>query len=151
REQACDVAIINNPHNPSGTLIPASALREAQFGALIIDEAFIDYAPSEAITAEAATRPGVIAIRSLTKFYGCPALRVGYAIAEPRLARGIAACSASWPVTTLALNAAAEALLDEDYARETLAANAGAREELSGAMRGLGLRVFPSAANYLLL
>jgi threonine-phosphate decarboxylase len=90
-------------------------------------------------------------IRSLTKFYGCPALRVGYAVGMPASLGRLTASLPTWPVTLLALNALAEALRDEPYARRTLQGNAVERARLGARLAALGLRVFPSAANYLLL
>jgi len=96
-------------------------------------------------------RTGVIAIRSLTKFFGCAGLRVGYAVAGPETARDVTTQLPAWPVTTLALNALSEALQDSDYIRESIESNQIARSNLSSALARLGCRVFPSAANFLLL
>ena len=90
---------------------------------VLADEAFIDYIPDAAVTRDAAARPGVIAIRSLTKFLGCPGLRVGYAVAAPETMRSLTAQLPAWPVTTLALNALAEALEDTEFARQTIETN----------------------------
>ncbi len=154
---AGDLIVFNNPHNPTG----ACANREGMLDRIetvrasgcfvLADEAFIDYAPHAAVTSQAATRPGVIAIRSLTKFFGCPGLRVGYAVAAPETARSLAAQLPAWPVTALAVNALAEALCDVAYARETIARNQQARTQLSAAVARLGLHVFPAAANFLFL
>ncbi len=152
-----DLAIINNPHNPSGALVDANELRlvldtAARAGAnLLLDEAFIDYAEHASMAREAARRPGVIVVRSLTKFYGCPALRVGYAISAPDSISRMAAEIPTWPVTLLALNALREALRDEDYTRDTLQENAAERARLSADLEAIGARVFPSTANYLLV
>jgi len=152
-----DTAIVNNPHNPSGALLGFSELRgileaTAHSGTrLLLDEAFIDYAEHASLVREAAERPGVIVVRSLTKFYGCPALRVGYAVGTPECISRIAALSPTWPVTLLALNALREALLDEDYARATLRENAVERARLFAGLAQLGAVVFPAAANYLLI
>jgi threonine-phosphate decarboxylase len=122
------------------------------FGAaVLVDEAFIDYTPGDAITHEAATQTGVVAIRSLTKFFGCPGLRVGYAVASPETTAVLAAHLPAWPVTTLAMNALAEALRDGEYARETLERNQRDRARLSEALERLGCQVSPSAANFLFL
>lgn len=152
-----DTAIVNNPHNPSGALLGSSEMREIVAAAadsgtrLVLDEAFIDYAEHASLVRDAAERPGVIVVRSLTKFYGCPALRVGYAVGTPECISRIAALSPTWPVTLLALNALREALLDEDYARATLRENAVERARLFAGLSQLGAVVFPSAANYLLI
>jgi threonine-phosphate decarboxylase len=157
RSGRSDTAIVNNPHNPSGALADASAMRRiveaaARSGTrLLVDEAFIDYADRESVTGEAARTPGVVAVRSLTKFYGCPALRAGYAVATPGLVAAIAAVTPTWPVTLLALNALRVALGDEEYARATLAENAAERTRLAAGLAKLGVAACPSAANYLLL
>jgi threonine-phosphate decarboxylase len=148
--------ILNNPHNPSGTLLDFSQIRrildeaEACGTAVLLDEAFIDYAPEHTLVREAAIRPGLIVVRSLTKFYGCPALRIGYAVAHPDAIAKIRASLPAWPVTQLAIDALAEALRDPSYEEDTLRENRTERERLRGALASLGLAVLPSHANYLL-
>jgi threonine-phosphate decarboxylase len=155
--ERCDVVLLNNPHNPSGAMLEAPEVRRvadaaASCGAtLMLDEAFIDYAPHASLAGEAALRPGLIVVRSLTKFYGCPALRVGYAVALPETTRRIASLLPTWPVTQLALDALAEAVTDREYTEVSLRENVVERERLSASLGGLGLVAFPSAANYLLL
>jgi len=152
-----DLLILNNPHNPTGAGVSLVEMQERIAAAqsagasVLADEAFIDYFPEAAITSEAATQTGVIAIRSLTKFFGCPGLRVGYAVAAPETAHRLAAQLPAWPVTTLALNALAEALCDGEYARTTLERNQQARAQLAGELSRLGCQVFPSVANFLFL
>ncbi|HEY0798603.1 MAG TPA: aminotransferase class I/II-fold pyridoxal phosphate-dependent enzyme, partial [Candidatus Baltobacteraceae bacterium] len=111
-----DLCIVNNPHNPSGNMLPAQSLRAIVRSAhaidvtVLVDEAFIDYAPDESLTRDAATETNLIVIRSLTKFYAMPALRVGYAVVAPEHVRAIAAQLPSWPVSTIAADAATCAL-----------------------------------------
>jgi threonine-phosphate decarboxylase len=157
RMEGCDTVILNNPHNPSGSLLNADkvlcVLNAATSSGVtvLLDEAFIDYAPLETHAPTAAERSGLVVLRSLTKFYGCPALRVGYTVANPETTRRIVSHLPTWPVTQLAIDALAEAVGDSEYARTSLRENAVERERLSEALGELGLVVFPSAANYLLL
>lgn len=150
-----DLLILNNPHNPSGAVVDPLRLgrivdaAEKCGTAVLIDEAFIDYAPGFEITARAAIRPGLIAVRSLTKFYGCPGLRIGYAVAHPDVARQISDQLPAWAVSTMAMNALDEALCDEEYARSTIDENERERNRLGNALAEMGLRVFNSAANFL--
>lgn len=152
-----DVVFVNNPHNPSGAMLEAREVLRvldsttSTGAALLLDEAFIDYAPWETLVKEAAARPGLIVIRSLTKFYGCPALRVGYAVAHPETIRRVMEMLPTWPVTQLAIDTLAEAVADREYAGASVRENAVERERLSELLGGLGLVVFPSVANYLLL
>jgi threonine-phosphate decarboxylase len=156
-KEKCDVVFLNNPHNPSGAALEA---READrvldstapvCATLLLDEAFIDYAPSETLVRDAAARQGLVVLRSLTKFFGCPALRVGYAVAHPETVRRVMETMPTWPITQLAMDALAEAVGDREYADATLKEVAVERGRMAECLGGLGLAVFPSAANYLLV
>ena len=152
-----DACLITNPHNPSGslaareTILRIARAARARRAYTIVDEAFIDYAPEASVTREAATTQALVTIRSLTKFYAVPALRVGYAVCEPALASRVKAALPSWPVTTLAARAVAAALGDADYALRTRAENERERERLISALLALGFAPLPSCANFLLI
>jgi threonine-phosphate decarboxylase len=149
--------LLNNPHNPSGATLEPDEVRRVADVALstrstpLLDEAFIDYVPHASLVREAAAQPGLIVIRSLTKFYGGPALRVGYAVAHPEIVRRIASLLPTWPVTQLAMEALAEAVADREYAETSKRENIAEREWLVESLSRLGLFAFPSAANFLLL
>lgn len=151
------MCVLTNPHNPSGALTARTQMLRVLDGArrtktlLVVDEAFIDYAPTETLVAEAVRSEHLAVLRSLTKFYGMPALRVGYAVSSARLAARITAQLPPWPVTTLAASAATEAVQDHAYARRTLVSVADQRRWLSQALGTIGVTVYPSAANFLLL
>ena len=149
--------LLNNPHNPSGAVLDAHEVRRVGdiaisfLATLVLDEAFIDYVSEASLVQEAANQPHLIVIRSLTKFYGCPALRVGYAVAHPDAIRGIRSLLPTWPVTQLAIDTLADAVADREYAESSRLENAVERERLADSLRELNLVVFPSVANYLLL
>jgi threonine-phosphate decarboxylase len=157
KRHAANVCLITNPHNPTGSLATAQMLRTLadelrSLGAsTIVDEAFIDYAPAASLTRFAAEHSGPIVIRSLTKLFAVPALRVGYAVAAPSVARRMRALLPSWPVTTLAMRALAAALDDLAYVERSVRENEIAREILARDLRALGFHVTASAANFLLL
>jgi len=149
--------LLSNPHNPSGAVLDAHEVRRVGdiaitfLATLLLDEAFIDYAPDASLVREAASHPGLVVIRSLTKFYGCPALRVGYAVAHPDAIRAVRTLLPTWPVTQFAMDALADAITDREYAQSSLSENAAERQRLADSLTRLGLFVFPSAANFLLL
>jgi threonine-phosphate decarboxylase len=143
--------LLNNPHNPSGSMLGFEDIRRVADTAIatVLDEAFIDYAPHATLVREAAAHPSLIVLRSLTKFYGCPALRVGYAVAHPETILRIQAFLPTWPVTQLALDTLAEAVADSEHSEASLRENEAERQRLTQYLCGLGLFVFPSVANYL--
>jgi threonine-phosphate decarboxylase len=152
----CDLLILNSPHNPTGRLysredvLALVELAEANDVAVLLDEAFIDYAPQASLLHVAATKSRFIVVRSLTKFYAIPGLRVGYAVCAAGIAAAIREQLDAWPVSTIALEAGRAALAEEEYGRETQRINAQSREEFAAALRGIGISVFPSDANFLL-
>ncbi|MEB3229347.1 MAG: aminotransferase class I/II-fold pyridoxal phosphate-dependent enzyme, partial [Synechocystis sp.] len=82
--------IINNPHNPSGTLLSREDLLKLLpvYQWVVIDEAFMDFLPppeQQSLIADLPQFPHLIILRSLTKFYSLPGLRIGYALAHPDL------------------------------------------------------------------
>ncbi|WP_446742942.1 pyridoxal phosphate-dependent aminotransferase [Silvibacterium acidisoli] len=152
-----DTILLANPQNPSGVLAPASRLSEFVQRAtqknirILLDEAFIDYAPSESLAAAAPTTPNLVVFRSVTKFYAMPGLRVAYAVGHPTLVAAAANRIAPWAVSTLAAIAVSAALKDGDYAQQALNQNLAARQQLATGLAELGHTVFPSSANFLLI
>jgi threonine-phosphate decarboxylase len=151
------LCLLTNPHNPSGALLSYDAIlhiveRAIALGAdVIVDEAFIDYAAAESLTRVAATTEHLVVLRSLTKFFAMPALRVGYAVSAPAIAQAIDAVVPSWPIDTAAAEAAVAALGAPGYVHRTLVHNQEQRARLAAGLEALGIIVFPSQANFLLL
>ncbi len=156
KERQFDLVILNSPHNPTGALYPRDALlsliraAEEHNAAVLLDEAFIDYASQGSLVSLAATKSHLIVLRSLTKFYAIPGIRIGYAVSNAKLAAKIKVQIDPWSVSTVALEAGCAALAEDEFGAESRRINAIAREEFEGALRGIGLEVLPSAANFLL-
>ena len=155
--QAGDLVWIGQPNNPTGALVDPAALKQRVSAHpqvdWAIDEAFIDFVEG----AESAARwelPNLIVIRSMTKFYALAGLRLGYAVLAPERAVAFARLLPEWSVNALAAAAGSALLSDPDlaaFAKRTREHIGCERRRLSEALHGLGLRVFDSAANYLLL
>lgn len=153
-----DVLFLNTPHNPSGVVYPVEQvlaltdIAEPTRTVLIMDEAFIDYVPQASRLSELVARPHVIVVRSLTKFYAMPGLRIGYGVCTPTLARRLREQIEAWPVSDVALRAARAALSDTAYQQRARDQNRRARSQLAAALGRLpGVTVFPSRANFLLI
>jgi len=155
--QSCDAILLANPQNPSGALCPHNQLlRLAEEASkrnvfVFLDEAFIDYCPENSIVQEIGRFPNLIVFRSVTKFFGMAGLRVAYGAAHAELCKQIQQSIAPWSVTSLASLAAGLTVRDEAYRCQTIALNKLRREQLQAAIGKLGIHVYPSAANFLLL
>lgn len=156
-DHSCDALLLANPQNPSGVLdIAGRMLRLIEIAAqhnvtVLLDEAFIDYCPSDSLTREATRHANVVVFRSVTKFFAVPGLRVAYAVSESSHIFAINRLIAPWPITTFASNAICAALQDEIYAEETRVANGCRRLWLEQELARLKVPTYPSSANFLLL
>ncbi len=147
--------LINNPHNPTGQLFDKQLLMSClkKFALVVVDESFIDFVPPEQSLVDVVTKyPNLIIIRSLTKFYSLPGLRVGYCISHPDRLRQWQAWRDPWPVNHLAEVAAIAALADQDFVDRTWQWYNIAQPEMFTSLQAIsGLQVYPSAANFFLL
>lgn len=156
RTSSCGL-LLNNPHNPTGTLMPRDDLLPylERFALVVVDEAFMDFLPpdqQQSVLDLVLECPNLIVLRSLTKFYSLPGLRLGYAIGHPRYLQRWQRWRDPWPVNTLAAAAAIAALQDHAFQRQTWAWLPPSRQALIAGLQTLpGLTPLPSAANFLLV
>ncbi|PNU18841.1 threonine-phosphate decarboxylase [Geothermobacter hydrogeniphilus] len=152
----CELLVFANPGNPTGGLIRRRDLLATldllpEDLPVLVDEAFIDFVPGESLIDQVVERSNLYVLRSMTKFYAIPGLRVGY-LAGP--ADGIARLLGGkepWTLSTPALAAALACLDEDDFVRASIAAIAAWRDEMGEELSRLGLEVYPGAANYLLV
>lgn len=122
-----DVFIACNPNNPTGERIEPDRLLEwhvrlaAHDGWLIVDEAYIDMMPHMSL-APFASRPGLIVLRSLGKFFGLAGARVGFVAAGRALLHALQDELGPWSVAGPAQFAAIAALRDREWQAQTRAA-----------------------------
>ena len=153
-----DLVLLSNPGNPSGHYSPpgdlaglhaACAARRAH---LAVDEAFADFQDGPTCLPRVASDPHLTVLRSLTKFYGIPGLRLGFLAAAPEPAAAVRRLLVPWSVNALAQRAGRYCLADAQWPARSVAAAAELRRDLSADLAALpGLRPLGSAANYLLV
>ncbi len=153
-----DVVFLCNPGNPTGALVPLSEVGRilelcvAAETFPVLDEAFMDFC-EEGSGKHLVTEGGKgVVLRSMTKFFAVPGLRIGYAIASPGTIRKLESVRGPWSVNTPAQIAGVVSLGDAGYVGRTIEYIEAERAFLmSGLARIEGLLPFPSAANYLLV
>ncbi len=152
----CGAAVVwlGNPHNPTGQPLEPDALRhltgQADDVLWVVDEAYVELSdcPS-AVTL--AGRGNLIVLRSLTKALALPGIRLGYAVAHPRLIDILLRVAPPWGLSTLAQRLAR---LAPNYRHHAEAGARAVREIRPWLMRGLaalGLHPVPSAANFVMV
>lgn len=152
-----DALFICNPGNPGGTLYPQRVMEKVYSLCLssgtfmVIDEAFMDFCEDASAKQMVVHSDNAIVLRSMTKFFGIPGLRLGYAISNVTLAERLDSMGGPWSVNSLALAAGTAALQDVQHNQKTLEYVRQERRALSDALALFPqLRLFPSSTNYLL-
>ena len=134
-----DVVVVCNPNNPDGRRHDTGRLLElaeglaARGGLLLVDEAFCDVTPELSLAPH--VRPGLVVLRSLGKFFGLAGMRLGFAVAEPQLARLLRQALGPWAVGGPVLEVGRRILSDADWideARKKLAHESNQLNSLLG-------------------
>lgn len=153
------LSFVCNPNNPTGALMSRSDLAALAAsaadadGLLVVDEAYINLSErhAEANVVDLAAKHGsVVVLRSMTKDYALTALRLGYAIAAPPVIARLQALQPDWSVNGLAQAAGMVALADEAYLDRARQAVAASRDYVVERLGALGIRCYPTAANFVL-
>ncbi|MCY4109970.1 MAG: histidinol-phosphate transaminase [Chloroflexi bacterium] len=148
------VLFITNPNNPAGTWYPVEQIAEiceSGQNLVVLDEAYADFS-GEGCSQLVGKYPNVCVARSLSKAYGLAGLRVGYMFASKELAANVMKVKDSYNVSSATQIAAVAALGDEAWAAKSWADAARRRDRLSQRLSNeLGLRVYPSRANFILV
>lgn len=157
-EPSC--VILSNPLTPSGGVVDQDILNSLVTQShrkrawLVLDEAFMDFAPAEARNWSPPLledNPRLVVLRSMTKFYCLAGLRLGYMLCSRETLKQLAPLGEPWSVNTLAQRAGVFCLKQEEYESKTRQAVAQWRQEQAARLAGMGCHVYPSLVNYLLL
>jgi L-threonine-O-3-phosphate decarboxylase len=149
--------LLNNPHNPTGSLLTKPCLQPHlhDYALVVVDEAFMDFLPpdqQQSVIDLVLEQPNLVVLRSLTKFYSLPGLRLGYAIAHPDRLRRWQEWRDPWSVNALAAAAGAVMVQDTAFQQQTWEWLATAKPQLFQGLADLpGLQPSPGAANFLLV
>ena len=152
--QAADgaVTLIASPNSPSGTSAATgqiARLAEAARGLVVVDEAYVDFAEDSALSL-AARFDNVVILRTLSKGYSLAGLRIGFAVARPRVVDGLSKVKDSYNVDAVACVVAAAAIEDQPHKNANVSKVKASRAKLADALAGMGFAVWPSQANFLL-
>lgn len=153
------IVYIANPNNPTGTYLPFEEVKRLHAGLpsnvlLVLDGAYAEYARTNDYSAGielVSENENVVMTRTFSKIYGLASLRLGWGYAPAGVADAINRIRGPFNVNTLASAAGIAALADEAHLAAAIAHNSLWLTWLSESIRGLGLKVIPSAANFLLV
>lgn len=157
-EERPDVMFLCNPNNPTGLLtdagiVEAAAVRAEELGiCLVLDECFLDFTGQEERSFIGRTEefPHLFILKSFTKMYAMPGIRLGYGISGNReLLERMERAGQCWGVSVLASEAGIAALKERAYKEEAVRLVRRERQMLKKGLEDLGLRVWDGQADYL--
>lgn len=152
-----DMLFLCNPNNPSGnlTIKNRKGLKDLPSKLTVVDEAFMDFVQDEkrhTLVHAAKSNKKIIVLRTLTKFFALPGLRVGYLIAHKDIVKRLGERQMPWSVNALAQLAGIAVLNDQAYIKRTKVFIKRERSSLLKELKRIrGLKPYPSFANFILI
>ncbi len=159
KERSIGSVFLCRPNNPTGTVLDEAdilellALGQQTGTTIIVDEAFADFLPPDIPPLTDRIQPfnNLILLRSLTKMYTIPGLRIGYILSHASMIHKLRGYQMPWSVNAIAAGILPRLLKDRSWEVQTkhwlLAEWAGLRPRLTE----LGFEVSPSRANFYVL
>ena len=152
-----DILYLCTPNNPTGVLPSQETIHELLETSktvscdILLDEAFIDWVDeSRSFIKEITNYPNLIVVRSMTKLYAIPGIRLGYAVAHPHRIAHVKRHVPHWNVNALAARIGAICLEQEEYRKLAIQRATEERRNMTSFLVAHGCRVIHSVTNYLL-
>lgn len=149
------LVLFSNPCNPTGKGITADEARRLvrSVNALVIlDEAYMDFW-NQSLLDEVADFDNLIIFRTASKAVGAAALRLGFAVANPTIARALKAVKSPYNVNSISQAAGAVLYKNKEYLRNRQKTIVNSRERLYNELKEIssiqnGMTVYESVANF---
>jgi histidinol-phosphate aminotransferase len=153
------IVFLANPNNPTGTYVPFDAIKRLQrklppHVILVLDAAYAEYVQRndyEAGIELVATCENVVMCRTYSKVHGLAAVRLGWMYGPAHIVETLNRVRNPFNVNTPAMKAGIAAIEDIAHVQKSVAHNARWLAWLTDEIGGLGLKVTPSVANFVLI
>jgi len=156
--QADDAAmvVLTSPNNPTGNLVDPALVRrllDETNVLVLLDEAYVEFAGEDkSLVSWVAENPRLIVLRTLSKAFGLAGLRVGYLVADPAVVDMLGAIRQIYSEDVVAQSVACAAVARREELAPVVADIVAERAFLAEGLAAVeGVRVWPSAANFLLI
>lgn len=155
RQHRPRAVFICNPNNPTGKYLSRRDIERVvdnlEDGLLILDEAYVAFTGAAWDSLDLTGRGNTVVLRSMTKDYGLPGLRLGYAVARREIINSLRPALPPWNVNTIAQGVGIAVLEQEAYLKESLRQVQNAKSSLTKGLARLGLEVLASDVHYFLV
>ncbi len=147
---------ICSPNNPTGNLMSREAILEIARqlkGIVVVDEAYIDFAPEPSMIAELDALPNLVVLQTFSKAWGMAGVRVGLAFASSKIIDLMNRVKPPYNVSGIAQQATIDALDSRSTVKNWIESARNERSRLEKVLTEVHLvkRVYPSDANFLLV
>jgi histidinol-phosphate aminotransferase len=154
RRENAKLLYFANPDNPMGTHWPASDVQWLidnlpDTCVLLLDEAYVEFAPDGTAPAIDTARPNVLRFRTFSKAHGMASIRVGYAFGHAGLTSAFDKIRNHFELGRIAQAGAVAAIRDQAWVREVKSSVIAARTVISRIATDNGLTPLPSATNFM--
>jgi histidinol-phosphate aminotransferase len=153
REHAPDIVFLCSPNNPTGTALDlevVEAVYAATGGLVVVDEAYAEFSSRASAVGLLPGRPRLVVTRTMSKAFAFAAARLGYLAADPAVVSAVQLVRLPYHLSVLTQAAARAALARADELLGSVAAVVEQRDRLVREIRGMGLEVVDSDANFVL-
>jgi len=160
RAKGCRLVFLCSPNNPTGNLVAPErvsqlAARQAASGLVVVDEAYVEFAPETSVLSLLQEHRNLVILRTLSKAHALAGCRLGCVIADPAVIDLLRRIIAPYPLPTPTVSAALRALAPESLAstREHLKTLAAEKQRMVAALSahpGI-VRLWPGHANFVLV
>lgn len=157
---ATRVVIVCNPNNPTGAVVPWSALSDFLDSVppdvlVVLDEAYTEYdarqRPASMSVPALAARGNVVVLRTFSKAHGLAGLRAGYLVSSVEVAGAVRSVLPPFPVSSVAVAAALASLAHPSVLAARVASTREERSQVVALLSGRGVVVPDSEANFVWL
>lgn len=145
-----------SPNNPTANVFEREAIERIITGfegIVVLDEAYIDFAPEHSFLPRLADYPNVILLQTFSKAWGMAALRLGMAFADERIIAVLNKIKPPYNINILTQETALQALYHTEWKDRIVHTTVRERERLAAELEQIHIveRVFPSDANFILV
>jgi len=149
-----DLLFLCNPNNPTGVIYSNDEIKE--WMAIpdwemiwFFDESFMDFTGQPGMLSEDLDKGNFFVLKSLTKFYALPGLRIGYGAGHPKIIEGMMRYKEPWTINSLGLLALEDVYQEKDFANQTIAHISSQREIVFNELQKISaIEVFRSATDF---
>ncbi|MBI4289217.1 MAG: histidinol-phosphate aminotransferase family protein [Chloroflexi bacterium] len=146
---------LSNPHNPTGQYLTRKDVEDLLTASpdclVVLDEAYVSFVDDAWSSLDLIGHDNLLILRSMTKDYALPGLRLGYAVASAAIIEALRKVRPPWNVNAVAQRAGILALQDKGFLVNSLQQLRTEREFLLGGLRRLGYHTVPTRANFFLV